>query len=267
MAALVKAATSTHEELSAQRETIAKSNWKLALPGVESHSVSTENFLLVGNLDEAALTELGKTAEKMAPQVANIFHAPEDQPLVKGRLTLFAFPQRYDYSEFGQMVEKRKLPPQWHGHWNYDAIDAYGCLVPSRSGKYSSEALIVQQLAGVYAASQGTVPHWFAEGTGRVVAARLVADDPRVKSWDDNLSAALGAMTAADDFQTGKLADEPAMVASYSFLKFLMKDARRYQKLLASLRDGTEFDPAFAAAYGGTPAQLAGVWARGALRK
>jgi hypothetical protein len=36
-----------------------------------------------------------------------------------------------------------------------------------------------------------------------------------------------------------------------------MKDAKRYQKLLTSLKAGDEFEPAFAAAYGGSPAQVA----------
>ncbi|MCA9269624.1 MAG: hypothetical protein KDA41_14180, partial [Planctomycetales bacterium] len=266
VAALVKATTATHEELSAEREQIAGSNWRLALPGVESKSISTKNFLVMGNLGEEALAEVGAAAEATAPEVAKVFAADPDAPLVKGRLTLFAFPQRYDYAEFGQMVEKRKLPTQWYGHWSYDTVDAYGCLVPSRSGKYSANALIAQQLAGVYVASCGSPPRWFAEGSARAVAARLAATDSRVKAWDEALPSALGAMTAADDFMTGKIPEEEAMLAAYSFAKFLMKDARRYQKLLDDLRDGGEFDAVFVQVYGGTPAQVAASWAPRAIR-
>jgi len=266
VAAFVKAATSTHEELSAERERMAADNWKLALPGIDSQTVSSENFLLVGNVDEHTLKELGKTAEDIAPQVAKIVGAPADQPLVKGRVTLFVFPQRYDYSEFGQMVEKRKLPRQWQGHWNYDGIDAYGALVPSRTDKYSPEALIAQQLAGVYVAARGA-PRWFAEGAARVVAARIAKDDARVQAWDDGLSAALAKMRAADDFLTGKLAEEEAMLASYSFVKFLMKDARRFAQLLDQLEEGGDFEQAFAKVYGGTPNQLTAAWARSLARR
>lgn len=262
VATVVRSSTATHQELSEQRSALAADNWKLALPGVEQRSDSTENFLLVGSVDESTLAELGKVAEEVAPEVASIFKAPADKPLVKGRMTLFAFGQRYDYTEFGQMVEKRNLSRQWQGHWKYDTVDAYGCLTPSRSGEYSSKALIAQQLAGVYVASQGDVPRWFAEGSGRVAAARLAGDDSRVQAWDDSLPGVLGEMQKADDFLTGALAEEQAMVAAYSFVEFLMKDARRYQRLLASLRQGDAFDEAFAAAYGGSPSQVAQLWVR-----
>lgn len=267
VAAFVKAATSTHEELSDEREQIAVTNWKLALPGIDSHTSSSDNFHMVGNVDEETLADLSKLAEEIAPQVAKIFGAAEGEPLVKGRVTLFVFPQRYDYSEFGQMVEKRKLPPQWYGHWNYDGIDAYGAMVPSRTDKYSPDALIAQQLAGVYVASHGGTPRWFAEGAARVVASRVAGDDPRVKAWDDAMPSAFAQMRAADDFLTGKLSEEDAMLASYSFVRYLMKDSRKFRKLLDQLAKGGEFDKEFAAVYGGPPAAVAQAWARTASRR
>jgi hypothetical protein len=105
------------------------------------------------------------------------------------------------------------------------------------------------------------VPAWFAEGSARVAAAQIAPKDARVKAWEEQLSGALGAMTRADDFLTGKLADEQVMLVAHSFVDYLMKDAKRYQKLLASLKAGDEFEPAFAAAYGGPPAQVANQWA------
>ena len=265
VAAFVKAATSTHEELSAERQKIAGANWKLALPGIDSHTSSSENFHMVGNVNEETLTDLSKLAEEIAPQVAKVFGADETEPLVKGRMTLFVFPQRYDYSEFGQMVEKRKLPPQWYGHWNYDGIDAYGAFVPSRTDKYSPDALIAQQLAGVYVASHGT-PRWFAEGAARVVASRLADDDPRVQSWDESLPSTFAQMRAADDFLTGKLNEEDSMLASYSFVKFLMKDSRKFGRLLKGLQSGGDFEQTFASVYGGPPAALTPAWAATAAR-
>jgi hypothetical protein len=214
-----------------------------------------------GNVPEVTLKELGETAEAVAPEVAKIFNAPAGEPLVKGRMTLFAVPQRYDYTEFGKMVERRDLPRSWNGHWRYDAVDAYGVLIPPRGESFSTRALVAQQLAGVYVASQGAVPAWFAEGSARVAAARLAPKDARVTAWDEELSGALGAMTKADDFLTGKLSDEQTMVVAHNFVDFLMKDAKRYQKLLGALRAGDEFDPAFAAAYGGPPAAVANQWA------
>lgn len=265
VAAVVRAGRATHEQLSAERQQIAERNWKLSLPDVDPKSKSTKNFLLLGNLGQAALDQLAESAEGVAPRVGQLLKVPADQPLIKGRLTLFAFDIRYDYSEFGRMVEQRKLPPAWRGHWNYDAVDAYGCLLPS--DKYSSEALIAEQLAGVYVASLGDVPSWFSSGAGRAVAAKIAPDDSRVQAWDDGLTEALGLMKKPDDFISGELPSESAALAGYSFAAYLMKDSTKFQRLLSAVKEGTEFDKAFATAYGSTPNQATSKWVQSVAKR
>jgi hypothetical protein len=133
-----------------------------------------------------------------------------------------------------------------------------------KAGDYSLDALIAQHLAAVHVASQGTgVPTWFAEGTGRVVATRLVqGPDARIDQWDAAVPQIIASMTAPDDFLTGKLSDDEAAIASYSFVKFLMADARKYPILLDDLRKGGDFAQVFPAVYGGTPSQLTVAWVR-----
>jgi hypothetical protein len=266
VADLYRAAHSNHDQLSADRAKIAEQNWRLGMPNIGMENAETTNFLLVGNVGENTLADIGKQAEALAPRVAEIFKAPAGQPLVKGRLTLFVFAGRYDYSEFGQMVEKRELPGEWRGHWKFDIIDAYGAVVVPRGAEYSLESLLGQQIAGAYVASLGDSPHWFREGAARVAASRLSPDDPRVKSWDDSLSAVLGSMSQPADFLQGKLSPEPAAIASYSFMKFAMADPRKFDMLLNALRRGGKFEQAFAQAYGAPPAQLTATWVRRAGR-
>jgi hypothetical protein len=213
---------------------------------------------------ENTLADIAQRAEAQAPKVGAILKAPPDQPLVKGRMTLFVFGERYDYGEFGKMVEKRDLPPSWRGHHRFSIVDAYGAVMPPKASDYSLDALIAQQLGAVYVASQGTgVPTWFAEGTGRVVATRLVqGPDARIDKWDPAVPQVIASMTAPDDFLTGKVTDEEAAIASYSFVKFLMADQRKHQILLDELRNGGDFAKLFPQAYGGTPNQLAAAWVR-----
>jgi hypothetical protein len=222
----------------------------------------------MGNVGDNALAEVSEKAESVVPKIATLFKAPSDQPLIKGRMTLFVFQQRYDYSEFGQMVERRDLPREWRGHWQYDVIDAYGAMVAPRDDEFGVEALVAQQLAGAYIASLGTLPpRWFSEGSARVAASRIDSRDARVMEWDNTLSQALAAMSRPDDFLTGKLAPEFADIAAYSFVGYLMGESRRYSSLLKSLREGEAFDMAFSSAYGGTPAQVADVWYRRTARR
>jgi hypothetical protein len=262
VADLYRAAHSNHEQLSADRAKIAEQNWRLGMPNIAVERAETTNFLLVGNVGENTLADIGQKAEALTPQIAAIFKAPADQPLVKGRLTLFVFAGRYDYSEFGQMVEKRELPGEWRGHWKFDVIDAYGALVVPRGSEYSLESLLGQQIAGAYIASLGDSPQWFREGAARVAASRLAPDDARVQSWNDSLSAVLGAMSQPADFLQGKLPPEPTAIASYSFMKFVMADARKFDALLAALGRGGKFDQAFAQTYGAPPVQLTAAWVR-----
>jgi mono/diheme cytochrome c family protein len=264
VAALAKAQGQNHEELSADRATLAESNWRLGMPGIEANRFESTNFLVLGNVGENTLADIGARAEAMAPKVGEIFKAPPDQPLVKGRVSLFVFAERYDYSEFGKMVEKRDLPSAWRGHYKFSIVDAYGAVLNPRSADHSLDALIAQQLAAVYIASKGKgVPHWFAEGAGRVVAERLApAGDARVAQWDAEIPRVIGGMAAPDDFLTGKLDPEDADIASYSFVKFLMADSKRFGALVEGLRKGGDFTKTFSESYGGSPAQATAAWVR-----
>ena len=267
VAALSKAAKATHEELSAERMEIALQNWNLGMAGAKSEQIETKNFFLVGNVGAATLEDYSKRAETLVPRVAAIFGASTSEPMIKGRLTLFFFRQRYDYSEFGQMVEKKDLPREWRGHWNFDVIDAYGAMLPPNDDSYSVEGLVAQQLAGAYVATLNNPPRWFSEGTARVAASRLAAKDGRVVAWKDGLLPALSKMQKADDFMTGKLPPEDADIAAFDFVSGLMKDSKRFNALLDGLKQGKKFNQMFTGVYGADPAKVAEIWARTAGRK
>lgn len=261
LAATAKAAGSTHEELSAERARLAESNWRLGMGRVPFDKTETKNFLLLGNVGEATLNELGEQAEQLVPRIAGMLGVPSDQPLLKGRVTLYVFNQRYDYAEFGQMVERRELPKEWRVHWRYDVVDAYGAMLPPRNGEYTVDGLIGQQLAGAYAASLGNPPRWFSEGTARVVAGKLAPKDPRITTWKEALPGVLAASGRPDDFLSGRLPAEDADVASYSFMNFLMKDSRRFNTFLDALRNDQPFDKSFGLVYGASPSKVAEPWA------
>jgi mono/diheme cytochrome c family protein len=264
IAALAKAESQTHEELSADRAILATANWRLGMPGNEPSRAESKNFLVLGSVGENTLADIAQRAETQAAEVAKILKSPESDPLVKGRMTLFVFGERYDYGEFGKMVEKRDLPNAWRGHHRYSIVDAYGAVLSPKASAYSLDTLVAQQLAAVHVASLGRgVPRWFAEGTGRVVASRLATgDDERVAQWDSVLPQVLAGMSAPEDFLSGKLPPEEADIASYSYVKYLMADPRKYNLLLEKLRGGGEFAAAFREVWNAPPEQLAGAWIR-----
>jgi hypothetical protein len=195
-----------------------------------------------------------------------MFGAPSSEPLIKGRMTLFLFRQRYDYSEFGNMIEKTDLPKEWRGHWKFSIIDAYGAMIPPTDDSYTLDGLVAQQLAGTYMAALNNPPRWFSEGAARVAASRLAPKDGRVATWKSGLGPALAKMQKADDFMTKKLPPEDADIAAFSFVDGLMK-SKSFGNLLDGLRQGNDFNQVFTAVYGASPPKVAEIWARAASRR
>ncbi len=182
---------------------------------------------------------------------------------MKGGITLFVFPDRYDYSEFGQMVEKRTLPREWRGHWKFNTIDAYAVVVPpGDNAEYSLGGILLQEFSAVYLASlPGNAPEWFADAVGRVQAARLDPKAIRVREWNDRLK-----QLAESDKLAGlinhSLSPNDYDVAAYGFVRDLMANPAKFFQLVSDLRDGTAFDSAFASAFGSPlPATIA-AWAK-----
>jgi mono/diheme cytochrome c family protein len=261
VANVYKASQMTHEELSSYRGNLAMKNWQLGNPDTAPEQAETENFLLYGNVGQDRLTEIGQLAEQIAPKVGRIFKAPANAPLFKGRMTLFVFQKRYDYSEFGQMVERREVPDIAIGHFKFNVVDAYGCVLAPDSAEASLASPIGQQVAGAYIKSLGKVPDWFAQGVSWAAGARVDPKDPLAKKWAEAVPAVLAQSQKPDDFLTGQLNPESTALLNYSFADFLMSNPSKFNALVASLRKGAAFDQALVQVYGGTANQLALPWA------
>jgi hypothetical protein len=267
LAARAIAQTATHEQLMQNRAALAAKNWRLILPDSPANREETPNVLLVGAVSPEILSDVARVTETQAAKLRKLFKVPAEQPLVKGRLTLYVFDKRYDYGEVGTMFERREIPSAWRGHWRADGVDAYACILLTSHGD-APPGLLAQQMVGAYIANLGKIPRWFAEGTARAVAARFEPKDPRIKLWDDQLPRVLATTDKRQDFFSDGLPPEDNDVLSYSYVKFLMSSAPRYASLIAALQQGVTFDQAFAKAYAAAPAELIDAWlARASKRR
>jgi len=259
---LARAEVSTPEELNVMRKDLAAKKWHLAIPDEQAQHVQTNRFFITGNLPLARLAELGQLAESQVQQVTKLFRHPEDKPWLKSRMTIVAFAHRYDYSEFGIMVEQREVPASWRGHWGYDGVDAYAAVYPAVRGDFDNRVLLGQQIAGVYVASQGggRLPRWFVEGAARAAAAKLDSGDPRVKAWEKQIPSAIARLQKPDDFMQGKLSLELEATLGYGFVRNLLKKPAKVQQLLGEAGAGAEFDATFRRIYRTSPTELAAIW-------
>lgn len=252
----------THEELAKLRAASSQQMWELSMPDVKTAKVDTPLFLAYGTIGEDQLKEYVAEADKAAAKVRTLLKIPSSSPMVKGKLTLYFFRQRYDYAEFGNMIERRDLPGNWKGHYRFDVTDAYGAIQVPSEDDYDVNVLLGQLIGSSHVASlgDGTVPAWFSEGVGRVIAYRMNKSDPRVQAWDDQIGPAVSSMAKPDDFVNNRLSPEQNGVVSYAFMKAAMGRGNQFDALMNALRKGTNFNQAFQSAFGGTPSQVATAW-------
>lgn len=257
----------SHEELAKQRMGLALDNWRLAKPTEEPFQAETDGLVLVGNVDAERLQQLGELAQQQLNAIAALVRTPAGDPLIKGRATLFVFSRRYDYSELGRMVEKRELSPDWTGHWTYDVIDAYACLLLPRDEEAPLDARLAELLGGLYVESRGVVPAWFSEGSSRAIAARVAARSDEVLDWIAELKDLHATIDNPEALLGNSLPEAESKLLRFGFVQFLMSDIKRYTRLLESLGEGTEFDSALKEAYGREAPELVELWVRNGGRR
>jgi len=258
VAATSKAVSQTHEELAADREMLAGKTWKLVMDGVESNALPGKNFVITGSTTESRLTDVSRLCEKLAPKIASSLKADSSKPLVKGNISVFVFDKRYDFSEFGKMVEKLDLPKEVNGYWGYTTIDAYAAVVMTRNKAADDiEASLTHQIAAIHVASLAPdVPRWFADGMGLWTAKKLLGKDEAMKSLDGRAEQAMASMVNPDDFVTNKMPADKAALVSYLFIKQLKSNSSSYSKLIKAMGQGKTFAKSFETAYGKSPSQM-----------
>ena len=268
LAAVVKAQSSTHEQLSSDRAALAGKNWHLVLPDAPADHTESEHFVIYGNVGGAVLADIDKEAEAQVSKLEKMLKIPTGEPLIKGRLTIYVFARHFDYGEIGQMLENHDIPAESRGHWQYDIVDAYAAIVPpSKKDDYSLDALLAEQITAVYVANQGTIPHWFADGSGKAVAAKINPKDSRVRQWETRLGPAMAKLKKPTDILENKLSAADGDALAYGFVKALMSKTGPYSSLLAALHSGMPFEAAFDKAYGASPNDAVAAWvARGGKR-
>lgn len=257
VAAVARAGAQTHQELKAERDELARKNWKLIMSDVSGDENTTENFRIVGATLPDRLDQFGKMAEKMAPKIRDAFKTKSAGPFIKGDTTIFLFERRYDFNELGVMLNGRDLPMGLKGYWDFNTIDAYASLLTARNQEpETTQAILAQQLAAIYVTSLAPdVPRWFADGAGYWAAAKIYSRDDSVSKWDEQAKSVYATMEKPSDFATGRMPEHEAALVGYLFVTDLRSDSGRFAKLFKFLDSNYSFERAFTEALGKSPAE------------
>lgn len=255
------AKNATHEELAARRMEMAESNWKLGVPADARDSavkVETDDVLVMGNVDKEIAETVAKAGSEALNKARTFVPLMDDRKDVgkskyRGRVTVFLFPKRYDYSEFSKMVETRSVPTDWDVHWRYNGVDAYVSMVVGMDETPKSlVGRLTAPMASLTIAQLGPSPRWFQEGVGRAIASKAAARDfEGWKDWDQQLPDAVAVVKQPKELIDNKLPPEQADLVGYGIGKTMIDRQWRQQfsQVLKNLQAGAEFDQAFMGAF------------------
>ena len=255
-----------HEQLVVFRGDTSRELWKLAFADLRFNEAASDNFLIYGTMTEPDLADFGEQAEVLARRVMSVLKSPKDAKFAKGNTALFALNARYDFSEFGKMVEKRGFSKSETSSWKGEPAKTYVVvLVPAASQDSKSEIddsielTLAKDLAAVHVSSwNATIPRWFADGVALWTVAKMYRRDKRIEALDQEAAAAAASMKKSDDFVTGAMAADKAGYVGYEFVKVLQSDSRAFKQLTKDLREKINFDQAFKGSYGITPKEFFG---------
>ena len=256
--ALAKATRASHEELLTDRKELTETNWRMAMSNIDMKMVQSENFQVVGTADEEKLREISELAEAQTEELKSFFKIDKKDRLVKGNITIYAFSRRYDYSEFGTMVEKRNLPRQWDGHWGYSTVDAYVSIIVPKTELQSIEPELARYIASTVCASHGVdVPAWYSDGVGYAYAAKEFSREEIIDQWKSDADSALGELAKGDEIVKGQIPDDKAALVGFRFAEVTLRAKNRFYNMLATLKQGVPFAEAFQQTYNSSLADAA----------
>jgi hypothetical protein len=201
--------------------------------------------MVLSNIGEKATQRVLGIAEKALEQVNKYLKSDRSQPLLKGGIIVYAFKQRYDYTEFGTMVEKRALPTEWSNHWGGRVLDAYTALAYSPDATDAQlEGQLIQGMIGLSLSNMNGVPFWFSEGIARGAVSSLVGkDDPRVTLWNQGLVSAVTSAPSAKAVVENQVGEEQAALIGLRVSMALTEPNRKVlDEFIKSLRQGNSFE-------------------------
>ena len=246
VASVARVNSMSHEELIAERKLTAEKIWKLAMTDVDADLIESKNFLTQGNVTLEKLQEVSALAETIASK-SKLSKKGSEQPFVRGNATIFVFPKRYDFGEFGRMVEQRDFPGSISSTWVRTPERAYVAILMTRNQSATDiEVELQRQLSALFVAARSPdVPRWFADGYGWLQAKSAFPRDETVKSLEDRAEAKASNMKQLDDFVNNRIDADSAALVGYLFVKELKKKSGSYNKLMDDLDQGVSFEKSF----------------------
>jgi mono/diheme cytochrome c family protein len=248
------------DALATVRREAAEKLWARMIPDESPVVDRRDGVVLIGNLPESRLRELGEAADELVPAIRRELVGANGS-LLKGGVVLYAFRNSYDYSSLWQIVLNGERPKGISGNAGTAGDVIYGAiLVPSGNDSGdTTKVLLAEQLASATLVGRG-LPAWFSQGAGRAVAMKLVPKAPPVQEWKQGTGEAIKQLGSAQEFLAGHAEPSATAVAAGGFVSSLAS-AGKLALVVGLVDGGAPFDEAFAKVFRNTPEQAFTAWA------
>lgn len=246
----------TPEEWSKQRNDTTAALWS-GFTQEPMNKVETPQLLVVGSAAEDRLKAIGEWGEENVKLLVKMFGVKEE-PVWKGKLTVFVFKDRFGYDEFTRTHEMRDVPKETNGHSRVNANmdQCHICLfdigdTPTDSAP-GIKALVFENLtAALLQRSPNRVPDWMTRGLGLVLAARSDPKNPYFKPLQAEAYTAISVLDAPPQmFNDGAFSEDSLDAVGYSMVSFLLSQGDgRFVQFLGALVTGQDVPTALRAVY------------------
>lgn len=263
---LAWADAASHEALFSRRQEQSLAQWSKVSPNDDALSAKNNEFLVLGNVPQERIDEVLSTFAEAADEARKLLKLPDQDPMIKGGMTVFVLNNRYNYGEFGRMIQGHELPKNWQAHWNSEGIDVYGVVLADDGwNEDTTEPLALQLTVGGFLGSYAGVPYWFAEGMARsLVVTKFRRGYPAAAQWLAAQPQAIAGLKNSKDLAAGKLDEDSTGLIGMGLASVMTNrsNRRRFDKLLEELQAGSNFDDAMRKSFGPTPDFLKAVIGR-----
>jgi len=218
--------------------------------------VETEEFLIVGDVDQSRLQNVANWAKAQLGPIQKTFGG-SGLPW-RGRLAIFVFKDRTGYEDFATLAEKKRASRDVYGHYSVTLgfEDAY--LVLQDTGdtgghEPSLQENLIQQLTAAYLTrSAGPFPRWAALGLG-FIQSEGIAGPERIRLWKEESVSIAAAVNQPDElFADGTFSASSTGPIGYTLLKFIESQGGkdRFPQFVKALERGDTVPAAIKATYG-----------------
>ncbi len=270
-----KFAKMTAAEYGEMRKKRAEDDWKKTTKD-EAKSVESTEFYVYGNANEDRLKQVAAWADEHAKSLRTVFGIKE-QPIFKGRLTVFVCKDRFTYTEFNQSVHNRDTANEIYGHATVTTAyeDAFVAVQDigdePQSWHPGIKASVIANITSAYLKRPGSkLPEWIVTGAGLALAAKAGGSNSFLDSMPKEAADALSGIDSPEAiFQDGKFGPAAIGPVGYTLVDFLMKNGgpAKFGQFISRMQSTGKLNDALTEVYGGNAKALGTAYGQAMLAK